>query len=222
MQDITTEQLKKLEKIAEFLDNGGTPKDVMMSDLMAQNIGDSIKEACSNITVKAQVDIPPFPTIPEQKAPIVNVQAPQSPEVTVNVDTKGVQKEITDLHTTTKEIKDILSIKEEFEPVQIYDKNGKLVDWARLLQRESNGNMDWLQIVNAINNPTSYAIQIDDVSTSGVTYIGKAGIGSTTSSAVWQVQKLDESGSPITTVIKWADSGQFTQIWNNRTSLTYN
>jgi hypothetical protein len=64
------------------------------------------------------------------------------------------------------------------------------------------------------------ATQIDDTSTTSVTYIGKASIGSSAASAVWQIQKIDESTSPTT--IKWADGdSNFDNIFNNRTSLTY-
>lgn len=66
-----------------------------------------------------------------------------------------------------------------------------------------------------------FAIRIDDVSTTGITYVGKATVGSSPSSPVWQIQKLDESGTPVTTVITWAGGGSFNQIWDNRTSLTY-
>lgn len=58
------------------------------------------------------------------------------------------------------------------------------------------------------------------IDTSGGTtiYIGKAPIGSATSSAVWSIKKLDTSSG---VVITWADSGNFTQIWDNRSGLTY-
>lgn len=67
-----------------------------------------------------------------------------------------------------------------------------------------------------------FAIQLDDVSTTGVTYIGKAAIGSSASSAVWQIKKIDETGTPIDMVITWADgNANFDNIWSNRLSLTY-
>lgn len=66
---------------------------------------------------------------------------------------------------------------------------------------------------------TSYAIRLDDTSTTNVTYVGKATIASSTSSAVWQVQKIDETTGMV---ITWADgNSSFDNIWNNRTSLTY-
>jgi len=65
---------------------------------------------------------------------------------------------------------------------------------------------------------SALATRIDDTTTANVTYIGKAPIGSATSSDVWQVAKLDTSSGLIKT---WADSAGFTQVWDNRTSLTY-
>ena len=66
------------------------------------------------------------------------------------------------------------------------------------------------------------ATQIDDVSTTGVTYVGKAAIGTATSAASWQIQKIDETGTPITTVITWADGdASFNNVFDNRTSLSY-
>lgn len=69
---------------------------------------------------------------------------------------------------------------------------------------------------------STLAIKIDDASTSGVTYIGKASIGSSTSTAVWQIMKIDESSTPITCNIQFADgNANFDNIFDNRTSLTY-
>lgn len=64
-----------------------------------------------------------------------------------------------------------------------------------------------------------YATKIDTTTTAGVIYIGKAAIGSSSASAVWQIKKLDTNTLALDK--KWADSGAFTQIWDNRTSLTY-
>lgn len=55
---------------------------------------------------------------------------------------------------------------------------------------------------------------------SGITYIGKAQIGSATSSAEWQIQRITESGS--STSIDWANGAdEFDQVWDNRASLSY-
>lgn len=69
---------------------------------------------------------------------------------------------------------------------------------------------------------SNLALQLDDVTTTSVTYIGVAAIGTATSAASWQIKKLDESGTPITLTIKWADGNDsFDNIWDNRSSLTY-
>lgn len=65
----------------------------------------------------------------------------------------------------------------------------------------------------------NYATIIDDTTTANTTYIGKAPIASATSSAVWQIAKLDTSSGMVKT---WADGdSQFNKIWDNRDSLSY-
>lgn len=53
----------------------------------------------------------------------------------------------------------------------------------------------------------------------GITYVGKATVGSADGSAVWQIQKIDETSG---TVITWANGNtSFNNIWSNRTALSY-
>ena len=65
---------------------------------------------------------------------------------------------------------------------------------------------------------TALATRIDDT-TPGTVYIGKAPVDSAISAAVWQIAKLDASSGLSKT---WAGSAGFTQIWDDRASLTYN
>jgi len=66
----------------------------------------------------------------------------------------------------------------------------------------------------------NFAIQVDEASGS-ITYVGKAPIGTATSSASWQIMKIDESGDPEL-IITWADGNDsFDNIWDNRASLNY-
>lgn len=59
-----------------------------------------------------------------------------------------------------------------------------------------------------------------DEASSTVTYIGEATTGTTTSSSNWRIKRLTQSGSVL--IIEWADgNGNFDNIWDNRTSLTY-
>ena len=54
---------------------------------------------------------------------------------------------------------------------------------------------------------------------STVAYVGLAPIGSSPSSPVWQIRKLDYT---LGVDIKWADGNQsFDNVWDDRTFLTY-
>lgn len=69
------------------------------------------------------------------------------------------------------------------------------------------------------NTSEQTATRIDDTTTANTTYIGKAPIGSATSSAVWQISKLDTSSGLIKT---WADGdASFNNVWDDRVSLSY-
>lgn len=58
---------------------------------------------------------------------------------------------------------------------------------------------------------------IDDTTTTNVTYIGEAALGTATSAASWRIKKIDESGSPVS--ITWSSA---TSIYDNRaTSVVY-
>jgi hypothetical protein len=60
---------------------------------------------------------------------------------------------------------------------------------------------------------------IDDYTTTNVTYICKAKIGSSTASAVWSVMKIDTTTG---TRITWADGNDLEDnVADNRASLTY-
>ena len=49
------------------------------------------------------------------------------------------------------------------------------------------------------------------------TYVGKAVPGTATGDAAWKVLRITNA----TGASRYADSGKFTQIWDNRASLTY-
>lgn len=67
---------------------------------------------------------------------------------------------------------------------------------------------------------TSLALQMDEAD-GGITYVGEAVIGSTSSSAVWRIKRLDEGGDPEL-IIEWADgNSDFDNIWDNRADLSY-
>lgn len=74
-------------------------------------------------------------------------------------------------------------------------------------------------IINSLNG-ASYDTLIDETTTANTAYIWTATIWSATSSAVWRIKRIDESGS--VTNIWWADSNtNFDNIRDNRASLSY-
>ena len=66
------------------------------------------------------------------------------------------------------------------------------------------------------------AIQMDEVE-GEITYVGKAIPGSATSASVWQICKIDESGTNgVELIITWAEGNKnFDKIWDDRTTYTY-
>jgi hypothetical protein len=63
------------------------------------------------------------------------------------------------------------------------------------------------------------ALRLDNTTTANVTYVGKAPIGTATSSAAWQIKRLDETSGLVVT---WADGdANFDNTWDNRASITY-
>lgn len=72
---------------------------------------------------------------------------------------------------------------------------------------------------NVFTESAIYYKRLDDTTTLNMIYIGEATPGTATSAATWRIKRLDLTAGLI---IQWADSGDFTQVWNNRASLTYN
>lgn len=58
---------------------------------------------------------------------------------------------------------------------------------------------------------------IDDTTTTDVTYIGEAALGSATSASVWRIKKIDESSGVS---ITWSGTG-FDVEWDDRVSVSY-
>ena len=51
------------------------------------------------------------------------------------------------------------------------------------------------------------------------TYIGKAAPGTLSSSPNWKIQRIVDTNGDLE--IKWADSAAFSQVWDNRLTLSY-
>lgn len=115
------------------------------------------------------------------------------------------------LEATSKTTQAIQSLK---FPVPNYilpfkDINGKAVQ----IQLDSSGNLP------TTTGSTLYKTLIDKTTTTNVVYVGKAPIGTATSSNAWLITKIDKSSSPIS--ITYADAGAFTAVWNDRVSEVY-
>jgi hypothetical protein len=61
-------------------------------------------------------------------------------------------------------------------------------------------------------------IIIDDYSEYNIVYIGQAEIGSSVNNPVWQIAQIDMNTGFI---LKYADSGNYSNIWSNRLDLVY-
>jgi len=76
------------------------------------------------------------------------------------------------------------------------------------------------KVLETVGGDGLLALQLDEAASS-LTYIGEASPGSATSSAVWRIKRIDESGNPEI-IIKWADGNtNFDNVWDNRAALSY-
>lgn len=73
------------------------------------------------------------------------------------------------------------------------------------------------QIQAEVIVPT-YALRLDDAAP--VTYVGEALPGTSESAPSWRIKRITETGSDVN--IEWADgAATFTQVWDDRVSLSY-
>lgn len=163
-------------------------------------------------------------------APVVNLPAP-----IVNVETVN----FSDLEKVLEINLNKLRTNSETRPLAVRLSDGQ--KWVKQLEQINKQTAQTTQFMSDVSyirnaagiriNPATdeginqiagnQAMQVDDVSTTSVTYVGVAPIGTSVGSAGWKIKKIDESGSPITTVVTWAGGGSYSQVWSNRTSLTY-
>lgn len=65
-----------------------------------------------------------------------------------------------------------------------------------------------------------YTVRLDPTTTTNITYIGKAVIGSSEAASVWQIKTFDKTAS--TKKILWEDGdSNFDNVWNDRASGSY-
>lgn len=103
-----------------------------------------------------------------------------------------------------------------------FDKLHEILMTGLLAYNATTEQYDRIQINPATGELRTGAIalatRVDDTSPP-ITYVGKAVPGTATSSATWQIQKIDESSGVITT---WADgNSNYDNVWDLRSSLVY-
>lgn len=181
------------------------------------------------------------------EAPIVNVDAPKVDVAAP--DLKPIKAIFTDLLKAVKNIKmpdvkleatDTSKIEKELEKQTkqlaellkqpkgggggggngspYTDSTGKVMN----VELETDGSIP-VTVVAGGSAAAQTVSKIDDTTTANVVYIGKAeltGAAISTSSAVWQIKKLDTSSIALDK--KWADGdSSYNNVWDNRASLTY-
>lgn len=239
----THKELLKNKIIGAELKNSSSitaPLVAILSDILKQlkeekkldiNIPESnITVSPTPITVEAPIVNVPAPIV-NVPAPIVNI--PESPAPIVNIDldklTKALEEYLkpiiynTEINPLAVRLSDGDKWIDELKVL-----TGKIAEQAQYIPNSmfikgEGGGTITPATEGSLNQLTGkFAILKDDVSTTGVTYFGKAEIGSSQNSSVWQIMKIDKTGSPITMAITFADgNAKYDNIFSNRLSLTY-
>jgi hypothetical protein len=169
----------------------------------------------SEDTVKAIKGI----KIPKQEKPVVKVPEKvkfDKPKWWKDYDDKDIKKAIETLIETVKKKKtDFSKVVEAIEALPKFslkkyeDADGRL-----------KVNVDRTGGGGSINvKAQTLTVVIDETSTTGYFYLGKAHPGAKTTDAVWQISKFQENLTEPTVYPNGNEDFKF--IWNNRTSLTY-
>lgn len=183
-----------------------------------------VVEAVGKLQKALDASIKSIDVKPVIDAPQVNVSPP-------SVDLRGVEKAVSNLSKSFQDAVKLIPKVEipETDNSELLKAWGKIskqlesIDTATRMKPQAPNtikvtNTDGTSIYNGIANPTDYATRVDEVSAT-LSYIGKAPVGSATSSAVWQIAKLDTTSGMIKT---WADGDAlFNNVFNDRATLTY-
>lgn len=89
---------------------------------------------------------------------------------------------------------------------------------VNIVNQENNLVVDIASSVPLQVTSASFATRLDEAS-AVITYVGNAAPGSPTSGAVWQIKRLNSTAG---LVVEFANgNSDFTNIWDNRASLSY-
>lgn len=70
-------------------------------------------------------------------------------------------------------------------------------------------------------NGSNEKMYVDDTTTTDITYIGLADVGSNEGSSCWQIRVLDETGSTVKYGLYPNGDRSYIFIWDNRVTYTY-
>lgn len=82
---------------------------------------------------------------------------------------------------------------------------------------DSSGNL----LVSGGGSATTDELTELDVASSTVTYVGNAAIGSLTSASVWKIKRLTSTVGGNLSIKYAAGVATYSQVWDNRASLSY-
>jgi len=108
----------------------------------------------------------------------------------------------------------------KFENVSI-NLTGGTANQILVKQSGSDYDYQWEDLNITLPTETVYTKLLDDASTTSTLYLGEALPESIESNPVWRIQKIVFDASGNVDSVRFAGTGTFTQIWNDRTSLTY-
>lgn len=159
--------------------------------------------------------------------PQVNVAAPNVQVDAPKIDLKGIEKVLkSDLPKAFNEA--IANIPEAPEKdytelfKEMLARLEEIDTGVRLKQQTPNTvkvtNPDG-SAIGSVSGATTYKVKFD-TSTTGIAYVGKAAIGTSTGAASWKITKVDSTSTSDGT-ITYAAAGAFTATWTNRASETY-
>lgn len=220
-------QLSTLPRVFPEQEQKEDVKVTNLSEIDTQSIVDAIKELDLKVDVKApvvKVDAPEVNVEAQDLEPIklglqsvveavLGIKWPEIPET----DVKGVESRLDKANEHLKKLveKPIGGGGGGGSGTSFKTSTGNLT----YVETESDGSIPVTVVAGGSATP-NYATKIDTTSTTDNIYIGKAAIGSSGASAVWQIKKLNTATLALDKT--WADGNDdFDNSWDNRVSIIY-
>lgn len=161
-----------------------------------------------------EVDLKPLQNIMTDMLKAINNQKPVEIPKFPEIPKTDLTKVETKLDKSNKLLKEIVD-----KPVGGGGGGGNGTPYVDSTGRPVNVELDGNGNIPVVFSSSTYKLILDETTTTSVTYVGKAALGSATSAAVWQIQKIDESSG---LVITWGGTGAFDQVYDNRaTTVVY-